>query len=59
LRLNQFFRGASASHPSVRGALDSILHTIGTLTLVTGFWFWRPRCWGRLAALFAGVFGSS
>ncbi|HOX19296.1 MAG TPA: hypothetical protein PLI70_00085 [Gemmatimonadales bacterium] len=60
--LNQFFPGAlGISIRSVRVAHWTwILHTAGTLTLVTGFWFWRPAMLGvGWLLLFAGVFGSS
>jgi hypothetical protein len=60
--LNQFFPGAlGIAIRSVRVAHWTwILHTTGTLALVTGFWFWRPALLGvGWLLLFAGVFGSS
>ncbi len=60
--LNQFFPGAlGISIRSVRVAHWTwVLHTAGTLTLVTGFWVWRPAMLGvGWLLLFAGVFGSS
>ena len=60
--LNQFFPGAlGISIRSVRVAHWTwVLHTAGTLTLVTGFWVWRPALLGAgWLLLFAGVFGSS
>ncbi|MEZ4412808.1 MAG: hypothetical protein R2910_07495 [Gemmatimonadales bacterium] len=60
--LNQFFPGALGIEiRSVRVAHWTwILHTAGTLALVTGFWFWRPALLGvGWVLLFGGVFGSS
>jgi hypothetical protein len=60
--LNQFFPGAlGITIRSVRVAHWTwVLHTAGTLALVTGFWLWRPSLLGLgWILLFAGVFGSS
>ena len=60
--LNQFFPGAlGIAIRSVRVAHWTwVLHTAGTLALVTGFWLWRPALLGiGWIFLFAGVFGSS
>jgi len=60
--LNQFFPGAlGIAIRSVRVAHWTwVLHTAGTLALVTGFWFWRPALLGvGWLLLFTGVFGSS